>query len=181
MLKHLGFITVCLVISATGYARTTVENTKRLYMPQLTAEESVVASVSNKITKSLTAADSSQSVISKVIDSSLSYWWENSGIKNTSVGKAADSVEKKMQAEVNLGSTGAEKTEHKFSFKVLAAQALAKIEYIGWVKAALKYDAKSANAQAELLENLSNNKDLVISHSVGRAESKSQLSLRWNW
>ena len=86
-----------------------------------------------------------------------------------------------MQAEVNLGSTGAEKTEHKFSFKVLAAQALAKIEYIGWVKAALKYDAKSANAQAELMENLSNNKDLVISHSVGNSESKSQLSLRWNW
>ncbi len=114
MLKQLGFIIVCLVIGATSHARATVQNTKRLYMPQLTAEESVVANVSNKITNSLTAADSSQSVVSKVIDSSLSYWWENSGIKNTSVGKAADNVEKKMQAEVNLGATGAEKTEHKF-------------------------------------------------------------------
>ena len=90
-------------------------------------------------------------------------------------------AEKKMQAEVNLGATGPEKTEHKFSFKVLAAQALAKIEYIGWVKAALKYDLKSANAEAELMENLANNKDLIISHSVSSAESKSQLSLRWNW
>ncbi len=38
-----------------------------------------------------------------------------------------------------------------------------------------------ANAEAELMENLANNKDLVISHSVSSAESKSQLSLRWNW
>ena len=181
MFRLISLILVCLLLSGKSFAKMNVHNTKRLYLPELTAEESTVATFSNKITNSLTNADSSRSVVSKIIDSSLSYWWENSGIQNTSVGKAAAQVENKMKAEVNLGSTGPEKTEHKFSFRVLAAQALAKIEYIGWVKAALRFDAKSSQAEAEFMENLSNNKDLVISHTISSVESKSQVSLRWNW
>lgn len=181
MKRLLVTLTICLLAGPSSFAKATVTNTKRLYLPELTSEESAVANVSNHITNSLTEADSSRSVVSKIIDSSLTYWWENSGIKDTSMGKAATQVESKMRADVSLGSTGAEKTEHKFSFRVLAAQALAKIEYIGWVKAALKFDAKNSQASAEVFENLSNNKDLVISQSVSSAESKSQVSLRWNW
>jgi hypothetical protein len=96
------------------------------------------------------------------------------------LGNAADQLQNKMKAEVNLGSTD-NKTEHKLSIKLLAMQALAKLEYKGWIKAAINYNAKAKTAEAEVLENLSNNKDLIISHSVTSTESKSQLSLRWNW
>lgn len=156
--------------------------TRKLSMPQNLEPVSTVASVSNKITNSLTAADSSRTVVSKIIDSSLSYWWETSGIRNTNVGQVVDNVQNKLRADVELGtSSDANKTKHNLSFKLLAAQALAKIEYIGWVRAVLKYDAKTAQTEAEMIENLSNNKDLVVSHSLSNAESKSQISFRWNW
>ena len=133
--------------------------------------------------KSLTAADSSQSVVAKIIDNSLSYWWENSELKNSSIGQTATKIEENMKAEVDLGASGSasDKTEHKLSLKFLAMQALAKIQYIGWTRAEINYDAKASKAEVEVLENLSNNKDLVITHSFTASESKSQLSLRWNW
>jgi hypothetical protein len=73
------------------------------------------------------------------------------------------------------------KTEHKITVKLLAMQALAKVEYKGWVRAGLNYDAKAAKTEAELLEALSENKDLVVSQSFTATENKSQVSLRWNW
>lgn len=130
--------------------------------------------------KAIDPNDSSRAVINKIVDNSLSYWYNNSEFKNTSVGRAATQVEKKMRADMNLG-VDTNKIQHKLSFRVLAAQALAKLEYVGWFKASLNYDAKSAKAEAEIFENLPNNKDLVVSHSVAGIENKSQLSLRWSW
>ena len=60
-------------------------------------------------------------------------------------------------------------------------QALAKIEYKGWVRAGLNYDAKAAKTEAEVLESISENKEFVVSQSVTASENKSQVSLRWNW
>ena len=187
-LKRINLILALLVASVIARAQQPEKFdmflTRKLNMPQNIEPASAVASVSSKITNSLTAADSSRTVVTKIIDSSLSYWWETSGIRNTSVGQAVDNVQNKLKADVDLGSSNdAEKTKHKLTFRFLAAQAMAKIEYIGWVRAVLKYDAKTANAEAELLENLSNNKDLVISHSFSNSnlESKSQVSFRWNW
>lgn len=88
-----------------------------------------------------------------------------------------------MKAEIDLGASGhaSDKMDHKLSLKLLAMQALAKIQYIGWTRAEINYDAKAAKTEVEVLENISNNKDLVISHSFTATENKSQLSLRWNW
>lgn len=158
-------------------------------MPHLTmpiSNEDSIRNISDSILpKSLTTADSSRTVVSKIIDNSLAYWWNNSEFKNTSVGRAATTIEKNMKADLDLGTTSNSmsnsKTDHKISFKVLAMQALAKLEYKGWFAGAINYDVKAATAQAEVLENLSNNKDLVISHSISANENKSQLSLRWKW
>ena len=159
--------------------------TQKINFPQqVEMPPSAITEVSDKVNQSLTAADSSRTVVTKIIDSSLTYWWDTSGIKNTSMGQAVEVVEHKMRADVNLGSTVAANsnaTQHKLSFRLLAAQALAKVEYLGWFKGAFKYNARNSTAEAEILENLANDKDLVVSHSVSPAESKSQLSLRWNW
>lgn len=158
-------------------------------MPLLTmpiSNEDSIRNISDSILpKSLTTADSSRTVVSKIIDNSLAYWWNNSEFKNTSVGRAATTIEKNMKADLDLGTTSNSmsnaKTDHKISFKVLAMQALAKLEYKGWFRGAINYNVKAATAEAEVLENLSNNKDLVISHSISANENKSQLSLRWKW
>lgn len=182
MLKYSSLILFMVFMSSFGWARSHVQQMQILEMPLSGEAESAEKTFSNKVLpKSLTSADSSQTVVSKIIDNSLAYWWENSELKNTSVGQVAKKIEENMNAEVNLGTSGDTKTEHKLSLKVLAMQALAIIEYRGWTKAAINYNAKAAKAEIEIFENLSNNKDLIISHSVTALEKKSQLSLRWNW
>ena len=108
--------------------------------------------------------------------------WNNSEFKNTSVGRTATQIEKNLKVEANLGRLEKNSpAEHRISLKFLAAQTLAKLEYRGWIQAALNYNARSAVTEAEVLENISNNKDLVVSHSISGKERKSKLSLRWNW
>lgn len=185
MFNFLGLFTFLVFVGVSAEAKFDLFLTQKLALPQkVEAPPSALVEVSDKVNKSITAQDTSNTVVTKIIDSSLNYWWDASGIKNTSVGQAVEVVEKKMKADVNLGSTvgeGSKATQHKLSFKLLAAQALAKVEYLGWFKGAIQYNARNASAEAEVVENLHNNKDLVINHSVTHDESKSQVSLRWNW
>lgn len=185
MFNVVRLFTLVMLFGFSAQAKFDLFLTQKLTLPQkVEMPPSAISEVSNKVNQSLTSADSSRTVVTKIIDSSLSYWWDTSGIKNTSMGQAVEVVEHKMRADVNLGSTtsaDANATQHKLSFRLLAAQALAKVEYLGWFKGAVLYNARSSTAEAEILENLANNKDLVVSHSVSPAESKSQLSLRWNW
>lgn len=185
-LIKIGLISALLLAGSLASARVNSKKMKHLVMPEAVsndevAEGSLSETISDKILpKNMTSVDNSQSVVSKIVDNSLMYWWDNSSLKRSAAGRAVTTIEKKMKAEVDLGSSDSE-VDHKLSFRVLAAQALAKLEYTGWFKAALNYDARSSTAEAEVLENLQNNKDLVITHSVTRGENKSQLSLRWNW
>lgn len=184
MLRCLYLVLFTVFAGASGWARP-VSQMPVLVMPSANYDQLNSQKEFNRkvLPKSLTAADSSQSVVAKIIDNSLSYWWENSEMKNSSIGQTATKIEENMKAEVDLGASGkaSDKTDHKLSLKFLAMQALAKIQYIGWTRAEINYDAKAAKAEVEVLENLSNNKDLVISHSFTANENKSQLSLRWNW
>lgn len=184
MMRFLSLITLVLFLSSSGWAYNSIKQMQLLVMPTSNFGSGNYSDqlYSNKILqKSMTAADTSQTVVAKIIDNSLTYWWNNSDLKNTSVGKVANTIEQNLKAEVDMGTSGENKTDHKVSLSVLVLQALAKIEYKGWVKAAINYDVKAAKAEVEVLENLSNNKDLVISHSITANENKSQLSLRWNW
>lgn len=179
-METLKLLVICLFFTFVGWKDVHAKQMPILVMPTLNENSS--NDLTEKILpKSIDSSESSQSVVTRIIDNSLSYLWENSGMKNSSVGRAAEAVDKKMKAEVDIGSAEKNQTIHKFSFKLMALRALAKIEYQGWVKAALNYDAKASKAEAEVFENLANNKDLIISHSITANESKSQLSLRWNW
>lgn len=168
--------------SFTAQARVDLKKTKRLILPTDPSEPLLSAETSQKILpKSVEQGESGSSVISEMVDNSFSLWWEKSPVKQTSIGRVADKVDKKLKTEVNLGRSGDQKTEHKISVKVLAMQALAKLEYKGWVKASLNYDARAAKTQAEVLENISTHQDLKLSHSMSSDGNMSQVSWVLNW
>lgn len=60
-------------------------------------------------------------------------------------------------------------------------QAFAKFEYLGWFNLGLKCYARNKQAITEIIENIDNNKDLVVSLVSAQDENKSQVSLRWDW
>ncbi len=182
LLASLLIIFLTIAFAVTSEAKVNVKTTTRMVMPVDVSEPLISAETSNKLLpKSVKPDESSGSVISKIMDNSFSVWWDKSPIRQTSVGRAAEKVEKNMKAEVDFGRMANSKVDHKLSVKVLAMQALAKLEYRGWVRAAINYDARSANTEAEVLESIAANKDLVVSHSFAAQENKSQVSFRWNW
>ncbi len=169
-------------ISINCEARVDIDSTKRLILPDDPAEPLLSAENTQRILpKKIEAGESGASVVSQMMDNSFSLWWEKSAIKQTSIGRAADKIEKNLKTEMNLGTSGYKKTEHKISIKLLAMQALAKIEYKGWVRAGLNYDARAAKTEAAVTENISEHQDLMVSHTIQSGESKSQVSLLWNW
>ena len=181
--KCLYFLT--LFISSTAFAKFDTFLTQKMELPESVKETSNITTFSNKAVSNLSPADNQKTLVAKIVDNSINYWWDNSGIKNTKIGQAVETVQNKVRADVNLGSTGSDKsanvTNHKLSVRLLAAQSLAKVEYFGWFKAAFTYNAKTSTAETELYENLANNKALVVSHTVSALERRSQVSFRWNW
>ena len=176
--------TFIIFFSLPAQAKIDVTSTKKMILPTEVTAPNEAVKFSDRVQSNLSATDSTQTVMSKMMDNSFGYLWENSGIQNTAIGQAMKKVETKMRADVDLGSTSGDshnKVEHKLSFRVLAAQALAKIEYFGWFKGNIQYDVRNAASIAEITENLSNNKDLVVSHVSTKSESRSQVSFRWEW
>ena len=157
-----------------------VKKTKKLMLPSDVQQESILNVISTEILPTNIAAGESESqIFMKMADKGISYYWKVTPLRQTSIGRAAEAVEENMKVEAGFKDT--QNVEHKFNFKILAMQALAKIEYSGWVKAAFNYDAKSEQTKAEIIEAISNNSDIVISHAVQSTENQSELSMRWNW
>lgn len=174
-------LTVCFVcLSSHSWAEDYVRPVKKLEMPPKKESVFDVQHFSTKILPTaLTPGETSDSFVTKVADNSLALYWEESPLRQTSVGRVAESAEKKMKLEVDIKDQ--ENTDHKFSFKVLAIQTLAKFEYTGWVKAAFNYDFKAAKTEAEIIESISKNQDLVLSQSKTSDDTSSKVSLRWQW
>lgn len=157
-----------------------VKKTHKLILPNDVHQESLMDIINNEILPDqITEGESEQQIFTKMADKSISYYWKVTPLRNTTVGRAAETVEKNMKVEAGFKDT--QNVEHKFSFKILAVQALAKIEYKGWIKAAFNYDAKSEQTKAEIIESISNNNEIVISHAVQNSINQSELSMRWNW
>ncbi len=181
LVKLLFSFLLTLTISQMGWCKINMKKTRRLVMPADITTPLMSAETSDKIQpKSLAPHDSAESIVSKIADNSLSLWWDTSPARNTQVGRAAEKVEKNLRTEVSFKDK-ASRTEHKISFKVLAMQAVAKLEYKGWVNAAINYDARADKTEAEVSEKMFTKQDLVLSHAITKAENKSQVAWRWNW
>lgn len=120
-------------------------------------------------------------VANKIADRSISYLMNNSAMKDASLMKSATSLQEKMKADVEIPSSGPEGVTHRFTMKYEIFQALAKFEYVGWLKAALNYDAKASCTDITIQEKIFNNKNLYLKQKVSSVESQSSLGISWAW
>ncbi|AZZ37940.1 hypothetical protein CIK05_14390 [Bdellovibrio sp. qaytius] len=178
-------LTVFTMLSILGLgslasAEVNIAETKRLELPAKVGAESLTETFGTEVLPNKLAADeTSQTFLSKVADNSLNLYWKHSPLRYTTAGQAVETAEKKLNVEASYKDDS--NIDHHFNFKVLAMQALAKIQYTGWVNAALNYDLKAARAAAEVTEALSDKSDIVLSHEVSKYDHKSGVSLKWKW
>lgn len=179
----LFFITQFVTYSSVAFAGTQVGQQKvgkELILPVDPRAPATVEEFSHKIApKNTQSSGSASAILNEVADNTVAVIWDESAFKRTSVGQFAKSVEDKMNVEGGFQDTN--QISHAFSFKVLAMQTLARLEYKGWINAAVNYNARAATTEAEIVDQISMNQDLVLSHALNAQESKSQVSLRWNW
>lgn len=178
-MKSLVLIIACGFCSNT-WARVDVKATKVMVLPDAPRYEMISKDTQNRLVpKNLNEQDSSNKILSQLADNTVSLWWEKTPLRDSSVGRAAEAAEKKLNVQAEIEDSN--KVRHTMAFKILAMQALAKLEYKGWVRAALSYDAKAAKTEAEITEKINDQQDFLISHSVTQTENKSQLGFRWSW
>jgi len=124
--------------------------------------------------------DNQSLVFSKVADRGLNEWLKSDGMKNSPLVQTVDDTQKKLKTDVTVNqSSDPDVVQHKFSFRVEALQALAKMEYTGWTRATVAYDAKASETNFEIHKQLFDNKDLILGHKA--REGTSSLGVGWKW
>lgn len=179
----LHIITVLLsCVSISAFAKVDYSKTKPFVFPTKVEDNRDYRRIASMAPTELEPTSDQSRVLKTVVDKGAQYIWDNSGLKNSALGRKADELQKKIQTDLVLSEAqGENKIEHKVNFQVLVAQAIAKLEYTGWVKAAFKYYAGGGKSEAEISEKIWDNKDLVLSHIADNSENRSALSMRWDW
>lgn len=160
-----------------------LKSTKRLVIPV----DNVTPTITSKDVEKLVPTDMAQksnsgNIMTRIADRGFNLWFNSSAVKNSALGRTVEKTQEKLKTDVTIEEgQGDNKTKHKFSFRVEAFQALAKVEYSGWVKAAINYDARASQTNLELSEKIAENKDLVVSHKGSSKEALSMVGLGWQF
>ncbi|KHD88976.1 MAG: hypothetical protein OM95_05790 [Bdellovibrio sp. ArHS] len=170
----LGFTCTCL-------GKVDLKATKRLIIPKDTVTPKITkADVAKVIPLDLKEGDSQGTVISRIADRGFSLWFNSKMMKETALGRFAEQTQEKLKTDVVVPAKDSQGVSHKFSFRVEAFQALAKVEYSGWLKAAFNYDAK-ASATDIIVKEKFRNKDLFVTHKANKSEDLSMVGVAWSW
>lgn len=126
-------------------------------------------------------SQSSTYVAGKVGDKTLNHVWNSPAVKNSSVGRSASAVEKKMRTDVVVKAADPSQIDHKISFSVEALQTTAKVKYSGWVDGTMDYNPGRRTSTAQISEKIMANKDLTLSHTASTDGDVTSLGVKWNF
>lgn len=162
------------------FARVDVTQTRKMILPDTRDAEIVSKNFTDRVLpKNIQEGQNGHTVLSQMADNTVAYWWETTPLRDTAIGQAADKIEKKARLKGEI--QGSNQVTHFFDLKVLVMQALAKFEYKGWFHAGVNYDARAVATEAEIVQPLAKNQDLVVSQEFKPTESTSRLSFKFNW
>ncbi len=130
---------------------------------------------------SLSPVSNGEDVAAQIFDHSVSNFFNQDHIRNTSIGRAAKSVEETMKAEVALGGDEPDATQHNLKFQMKATQTKASMEYRGVTNAELSYSVANRSTDLEIFEPIGENSRVVYHHSARPDEKRDVLSLRLNF
>ncbi len=78
-------------------------------------------------------------VFRRILDRTTARFMKSDIFRKSSLGKASDSLKEKMETDMEFKDD--KNVAHHFDFKIAAFQGQAFIQYEGWTKAQLRYDA----------------------------------------
>lgn len=181
MMKRLYIGLTILLFSISSFAKLDRSTTEPLVLPTGGSDEKITSQDVEKIIPTdLEATNDMNKVASKIADRSLQTWFNSAAVKNSAIGRTAASVQDTMSTDITLKSDEPQAVEHRFSMQLLALQAMAKLQYTGWLRAVFNYDAKAAASMVELSDKIFN-KDLFLNHTNSSKETISTVGIKWGW
>ncbi|CAN5584726.1 hypothetical protein BH10BDE1_BH10BDE1_34380 [soil metagenome] len=130
---------------------------------------------------SLSPASDAGGISAQILDRSMTSFFNIASIKNSFVGRTAETVEKKMKTEIALGGSEPDSIQHNLKFQMKASEARASMEYRGITNADLSYSIASRKTNLEIYEKLTNGSNLVYTHSDEPSDRRDVVSLRLHW
>ncbi|MEN0057234.1 MAG: hypothetical protein AAGB31_00240 [Bdellovibrio sp.] len=174
-LFFIGFPCLC-------WCKVDIKSTKRLIIPVDTVTPKITSDdVAKVVPLDLRQGDSEGTVMTRIADRGFSLWFNSSAVKQSTLGRIAENTQEKLKTDVVVPAGTPEGVSHKFSFRVEAFQALAKMEYSGWLRAAINYDAKASVTDIFFKEKVFSDKDLTVSHKADKEQGLSMIGLAWSW
>ncbi|WP_415062370.1 hypothetical protein [Bdellovibrio sp.] len=177
-------MTVLFLVTCSGvcWGKVDLKSTKRLIIPvdQVTPKITQ-ADVAQVVPMDFKEGDSQNTVFSRIADRGFSLWFNSSFMKESALGRFAEEAQEKLKTDVVVPASTTKGVSHKFSFRIEAFQALAKMEYTGWLRAAINYDAKASATDILFKEKVFANKDLIVSHRANKDQDLSMIGLAWSW
>ena len=164
-------------------AKVSVKNTKPMIIPVDTVTPKITqADVEKLVPLEMAKTSTSSNILTRIADRGFSMWFNSAAIKDSALGRAAEKTQEKLKTDVVIQEgAGDNSVKHKFSMRLEAFQAMAKLEYSGWMKANVNYDASRAQTNFEIKEKAFGDKDLVVSHKASSKEALSMVGLNWNF
>lgn len=118
----------------------------------------------------------------KIIDHSLSSFFNSPYMKSTEVGKTATKVEKNMQSNVSFGGDAPQAIHHNLKIEMKPTQSKACVEYTGLTNANLTYNVAASETNLEVKERLSLLKtQFVYNWQAKPSDTRNVVSMRWIW
>jgi len=171
-----------IAVPCLSQAKLDLSSTKPLDIPTMqTSEEGITSrDVEKIIPTDLQATDDMNKVAVRIADRGLQTWFNSPAVQNSALGHTANSVQGKLSTDITVKSSEPQAVEHKFTMQFLALQAMAKVQYTGWLHAVFNYDAKAAESMVELSDKIFN-KDLFVNHTSSSRETLSTVGVKWGW
>ncbi|MBO9665830.1 MAG: hypothetical protein J7501_03350 [Bdellovibrio sp.] len=163
-------------------AGVSLQNTKPLVIP--------VDNVTPKITKDdvakviptdISKDETTGNMMGRIADRSFNLWFNSDTIQESLLGRVVQETQETLKTDVVVPASSKQGTSHKFSFRVEAFQTLAKMEYKGWMNAAINYNARAAETDVEIKEKVFTDKSLILSHKGTSKQGLSMIGLAWQW
>jgi len=181
-MKQMTLIFILLMTSQIAMAKLDHDSTQPMTvaLTDNSAEKITEKDVEKIIPMDLKDTNDMNQVAGRIADRSLQTWFNSPAVQGSALGQTATTVQKNMKADITVKSDEPQAIEHKFSMQFMAIQAMAKVQYTGWLNAVFNYDARAAQSMVEFSEKVFN-KDLFVNHTSSSKGDISSVGIKWGW
>lgn len=182
MREILVFLAIITAFCKPCWARVDLASTKPLvipvdkYTPRITSED-----VAKYIPLDIKRTDSTDKVLTRIVDRTFNRWLKSTAVQNSGLGKAIEKTQETLKTDVEIKSADPEAVSHKVTVKADLFQTEAVVEYRGLVHAQMQYNFGNSESSVEISDKILEDKNLVISYKNTQEQALSMIGLAWSW